>query len=198
MLIGSLLLKSKYGLSIQKWHHAAKSGINAGLHFSAWGRVEEFPLCRSAQGFPGSAGVRYSWWLHCDDGRGHKPRAIPLFPHHHCYPPSLPTQNNPWTKPLCGDITTVADSWWRALGAPCVSMCPPPPSNCQPVNSSFTRAQTRIRPSLTASVLQKYFLKNNTVYSLAFNFQASVNLVMSCHRTEERLINVKPSVCHHT
>lgn len=111
-------------------------------------------------------------------------------------PPSNP--KHPLNKPFCGDITTVADSWWWAPGAPCVSMCPPPPSNCQPVNSSFTRTQTRIKPSLTASVLQKYFLKNNTVYSLAFNFQASVNLVMSRHRTEEQLINVKPSVCHHT
>lgn len=38
--------------------------------------------------FPGSAGIRYSWWLHCDDGRDHKLVAPP--PHTHTSPSSPP------------------------------------------------------------------------------------------------------------
>lgn len=160
------------------------------LCFNVW--VEQFPHYWSAWGFPGSAGVGYSWWLHCDDGRGSK--AIDPSP---CNPTittphQLPkTLSSPINMPLCGDIITLADKRLQTPGAFSVSMWP---------HASLSTLHTHIQhahPS-TSHIPPKYFLKNNIVYYLVSNIQASVNVVMSQQRTEEQLINVKPSVYHHT
>lgn len=64
-----------------------------------------------------------------------------------------------------------------------------PSRNCPPVNLSC--AHTLIEAGLPCRNFLKIIL-----FILLSNFQVSVNLVISHYRTEERLINVKPCVCH--
>lgn len=140
------------------------------------------------------------WWTRPQTSSPHF-----FHPRHH-YRHHPPSQNTlfPLNTPLCGDITTLlADSWWHAPGASCVSMRPHTAISLSVrVNSSSTYTVMELLSTplkeCSRSILQKYFLKYNTVYSLAPNLQASVNSVMTHYRTEEQLINVKPSVCHHT
>lgn len=144
--------------------------------------------------FSRSGGIFYSWWLHCDDGRGHKPvipRPLPAPPLPS--PPrittsttQLPKTHFPLNTPLCGDITTI-------LPDSCVSMWPHTAvslSVCVNSSSTNTLMEPLSTPVKECSryIIQEYFLKYNTVYSPASKCQPSVNLVVMQYRPEEQLI----------
>lgn len=143
--------------------------------------------------FSRSGGIFYSWWLHCDDGRGHKPvipRPLPApplpSPHHHLHHPTPQNTLFPLNTPLCGDITTI-------LPDSCVSMWPHTAvslSVCVNSSSTNTLMEPLSTPVKECSryIIQEYFLKYNTVYSLASKCQPSVNLVVMQYRPEEQLI----------